>query len=140
MKCFRIAMCLAVLASLSASALSKLIVRVDGKVVEFQGTQPRMLTGRVMVPLRGVFEAIGAYVEYTPDMRRIVARKQNEEVELLIGDKVAKKNGTEIVIDAAPIEVRGRVLVPLRFLAESMGAKVKFDADNNVVDISTAGQ
>jgi hypothetical protein len=114
-----------------------LVVKVDGKVVEFQGTRPKTVSGRVMVPLRGVFEAIGAYVEYNPVLHRIVARKQNEDIELRIGDKIAKKNGSEITIDAPPIAVRGRAMVPLRFLAESLGANVEYDKANNIVNITT---
>src|SRR3954467_13580241 len=126
------AFALSCLATVSPYAETGLVVNVDGKPVKFEGTQPRTISGRVMVPLRGVFEAIGAYVEYNSVMHRIIARKQNEDLELHIGDKIAKKNGAEIKIDVAPITVGGRAMVPLRFLAESLGASVDYDKANNV--------
>lgn len=90
-----------------------------------------------MVPLRGVFEAIGAYVDWNPETRRVICRKENEEVELRVGERIAKKNGTEIEIDVAPRIVNGSTLVPLRFIAESLGAKVSYDRGNNIVEIAT---
>ena len=116
----------------------KLVVIVDGKPVKFEGTQPRSIKGRVMVPLRGVFESIGAYVEYNPVLKRITARRNNEDIELRVGDRVARKSGAEILMDVAPITYQGRAMVPLRFLAESMGASVSFDKANNTVNIATA--
>lgn len=114
-------------------------VLVDGKEVEFKAAQPQTVSGRTMVPLRGVFEAIGAYVEYDSANHIIKARKNNEEVELRLGDRVAKKNGAEILLDAMPKVISGTTMVPLRFVSESLGAKVDFDKANSRINISTAG-
>lgn len=120
-----------------AWANTPLIVKVDGKVVKFPNEQPHAVAGRTLVPLRGVFEAIGAYVEWDPQQRKVTCRKQNEEVELRIGVKLAKKDGAEIIIDVPPRIMHGTTMVPLRFIAESLGAKVDFDAGNNIVEITT---
>lgn len=90
-----------------------------------------------MVPLRGVFEAIGAYVEYDQENRMITAKKNNESVELKLSEKVARKNGAEIMLDSPPEVVGGTTMVPLRFIAEALGAKVQFDKANNQVLITT---
>jgi hypothetical protein len=128
----------AVFAALSLSATdSPLIVKVDGKTVKFRHEQPHAVSGRTLVPLRGVFEAIGAYVEWDPLERKVTCRKSNEEVELRIGEQVARKNGAEIQIDVPPRIMHGTTMVPLRFIAESLGAKVYFDSGNNVVEITT---
>ncbi len=128
----------AAIAAFGSPPRVKLVVIVDGKPVKFEGTQPRTIKGRVMVPLRGVFESIGAYVEYNPVLKRITARRNNEDIEMRVGDKIARKSGAEILMDVPPITVRGRAMVPLRFLAESMGASVGFDKANNTVNIATA--
>ena len=112
-------------------------VIVDGKPVKFATGQPRTMKGRVMVPLRGVFEAIGAYVEYDEENRVITAKKNSETVELKLGERIARKNGAEIMLDSAPDVVNGTTLVPLRFIAEAMGAKVEFDKANSQVLITT---
>lgn len=113
------------------------IVKVNGKPVSFAGTQPHTVTGRVMVPVRGVFEAIGAYVEYNPVMHRVKARRANEDIELGLGDKVATRNGAEIELEVAPLTIDGRMMVPLRFIAESLGSHVEFIKDTRTVEITT---
>ncbi|CAN5537716.1 hypothetical protein BH11ARM2_BH11ARM2_32530 [soil metagenome] len=131
-----------ILASLSAVAAmgfvqQKIVVLVDNKPVEFRNEQPQTVQGRVMVPLRGVFEAIGAMVQYDPANHTIEASRNNESVGLRLGSKVAKKNGAEILLDVPPRVISGTTMVPLRFIAESMGAKVTFDKANNRVMIMT---
>lgn len=113
------------------------IIKVNGKPVNFKGTSPQTVTGRIMVPVRGVFEAIGAYVEYSPVHHRVKARRANETIELRMGDKVANRNGAEIELDVAPMSIKGRMMVPLRFIAESLGADVNFTKATNTVDIFT---
>lgn len=113
------------------------VVIVDGKPVEFKGTGPQVVTGRTMVPLRGIFEAIGAYVEYDEPNRIIKAQRNNEVVELRLGEKIAKKNGAEIMLDATPQVLGGSTMVPLRFVSEALGAKVVFDKANNRIAITT---
>ncbi|MBC8065475.1 MAG: copper amine oxidase N-terminal domain-containing protein [Chlorobia bacterium] len=113
------------------------VIKVNGKPVNFSGTTPQTVTGRMMVPVRGVFEAIGAYVEYSPVHHRVKARRANETIELRMGDKVANRNGAEIELDVAPMSIRGRMMVPLRFIAESLGADVNFTKATNTVDIFT---
>lgn len=90
-----------------------------------------------MVPLRGVFEAIGALVEYDEANRFIKIRRGNEDVELKLGERIARKNGAEILMDVKPVVLKGTTLVPLRFAAESLGAKVAFDRAANRIDITT---
>jgi hypothetical protein len=112
-------------------------VKVDGKTIMFPYEKPHAVAGRTLVPLRGIFEAIGAYVEWNPEQRKVSCRKGNEEVELRIGERIARKNGAEITIDVPPRVMHGTTMVPLRFIAESLGAKVDFDSGNNIVEITT---
>lgn len=113
------------------------VVKVNGKAIDFKGTKPQTVTGRMMVPVRGVFEAIGAYVEYNSVHHRVKARRSNESIELSLGNKVANRNGAEIELDVAPLNINGRMMVPLRFISESLGADVNFTKETNTVDILT---
>jgi len=90
-----------------------------------------------MVPLRGVFEKIGCYVEYDAANHIITAHYQNESVEIRMGNRIANKNGAEITMEVAATIINGHALVPLRFLAESIGAKVEWDEANYTVSIKT---
>lgn len=137
---------LAILATvLSASVLSPAIagqqkaiqVFVDGDVVNFANEKPQFVGGRTLVPMRPIFEALGAEVDYDLVHKRIFARKDNLEIELTIGELIAKKNGAEITMDVAPLLRKGSTLVPLRFVAESLEADVNFDKAKNIITIST---
>jgi hypothetical protein len=127
------------LMSMGAPGSPAPVVKVNGKPVNFHGTPPQTISGRMMVPVRGVFEAIGAYVEYNSVHHRVNARRANETIELRAGDRIAKRNGAEMELDVAPLSIRGRMMVPLRFIAESLGADVNFTKATNTVDIITDG-
>jgi hypothetical protein len=112
-------------------------VTLDGEPVAFEGAQPQTMMGRIMVPLRGVFEKMGCYVEYDAANHIITAHYQNQSVVIRMGDKVANKNGAEILMEVPATIINGNALVPLRFLAESMGAKVEWDEASKTVSIKT---
>jgi len=112
---------------------------VDGKQVIFDDTQPSSIKGRIMVPLRGIFEKIGAFVEYDAANHIVTARRGNEEVDLRLGDKIAHRNGVEIVLEVPASIVGGSTMVPLRFVTDSLGVKLLFDEPTNTVTINTNG-
>jgi hypothetical protein len=116
-------------------------VFVDGDPVAFD--QPPVITaGRVFVPLRGVFERLGAFVEWNQRTSTVMARQDSTQVILRIGQTQAMVNGQPTTLDAPPMVVGGRTLVPLRFLGETLGARVSWDPSNSTVSIfsPTAGQ
>jgi Copper amine oxidase N-terminal domain len=118
----------------------KISVEVDGKALTFADNAPMIYRGRVMVPMRGIFEAIGAYVEYDPASHIITAKRGNEDVELKLGSQIARKNGAEILLEVRPQVIRATTMIPLRFVAESLGAGVTFDEANKVVRIVTTSK
>lgn len=112
-------------------------VFVDTKEVTFGNGGVRTFGGRTFVPFRPLFEAIGAEVEYDLVHKRVTATKDNNEVQLTIGELIARKNGAEITMEAAPILLKGTTYVPLRFVAESLEAKVDFDGAAGTIHITT---
>ncbi len=123
----------------AASAFAnRLVVVVDGKPVKFpENAQPMVYKGRVMVPMRGIFEALGATLTYDPTTRKVEAQRNNEGVELTFGSKIAKKNGAEILLDTPPSIIHNVTYVPMRFIAESLGAKLAYDKANMRLEIVT---
>ncbi len=125
------------LSAMSAFA-NRLVVIVDGKPVKFaENAQPMVYRGRVMVPMRGIFEALGATLTYDPTTRTVIAQRNNESVELTFGSKIAKKNGAEILLDTPPSIIKDVTYVPMRFIAESLGAKLSYDKANMRLTIVT---
>jgi hypothetical protein len=113
-------------------------VEVDGRIVQFKGLPPKAIAGRLLVPMRGIFEEMGAYVEFDTTRKRVTARMGNEELQLTLGDRIARRNGAEILMDLPPQVVEGTVMVPLRFIAESLKARVEYLKAENLVKITTA--
>ena len=123
----------------SVASANRLVVIVDGKPVKFpENAQPRVQGGRVMVPMRGIFEALGATLTYDPTTRTVQAQRGNEGVELTFGSKIAKKNGAEILLDTPPMIISNVTYVPMRFIAESLGAKLAYDKANMKLEIATS--
>ncbi|MBV9333147.1 MAG: hypothetical protein JO146_04000 [Candidatus Eremiobacteraeota bacterium] len=93
-------------------------------------------TGRVFVPLRGIFERLGATVVYSAGT--INATKGSTTVQLRIGSTQATLNGQVQTLDVAPFIVGATTYVPLRFIAQSLGANVGYDNSTRVVSIEMA--
>lgn len=114
-------------------------VRINGDVVRFEGQPPIEERGRVLVPLRGVLEKLGAFVEYDSVRRSVTAIRGRTTILLGIGAIEATVNDRPVALDSPARTVGGSVLVPLRFVAESLGAQVRYDADLRTVLIRTSG-
>ena len=112
-------------------------VIVDDKEVNFGSNGVRTFGGRTFVPFRALFEALGSEVEYDLVHKKITATKGNIEIELTIGELIARKNGAEITMEAAPQLVKATSYVPLRFVAESLEADVNYDGAAGVITIKT---
>jgi hypothetical protein len=113
-------------------------VIVDGSSVAFD--QPPIVTGgRVLIPLRGVFEQLGAFVQWNPANNTILATRAGTEVQLTIGSRIAFVNGSQVTLDVPAMVVAGRTLVPLRFVSEAMGAHVQWEAVSRTVYVTSSG-
>jgi len=119
--------------TLPASALS---VTVNGSAVTFN-PPPIERAGRVFVPLRGVFERLGASVVYQGGV--INATGNNRTISLKIGSTAATIDGASKMIDVAPFIIGASTYVPLRFVSEALGAGVNYDSGNQVVALQTTG-
>lgn len=111
-------------------------VLVDGSYLQFD-SQPIIENGTTLVPLRQIFEAIGADVSWDKSTQTVTATRDNEIVKLTVGDTTAYKNGESINISIAPKIINNRTYVPLRFVAESFGANVDWDKYTKVVTINS---
>ena len=100
-------------------------------------TLPQMVQGRVLVPLRAIFEAFNATVAYDVSSRAIRAVNGPQVIELVVGAGTAKVNGIAGNLDVPAQILGGRTLVPLRFVAEALGARVNWDAAAQKVEIYT---
>ncbi len=116
-------------------------VTVDKKPVAFTDAPPRMIGGRVMVPLRGVVENLGGTIQYDAKSKVITGGHEDngKQFRLRVGSSEALVNGTKMSLDAPPRILSGVTYVPLRFVSEAMGAHVSWDNVKHSVMIEAAG-
>lgn len=113
-------------------------VTVDGDIVAFGEQKPVQKFGNVLVPLRGVFEKLGATVAYDGGTKSILAVRGATMVQLKLGESQAQVNGVTRTLAVPAQAVNGTTLVPLRFVSEALGAAVKWQAASRTVIISTS--
>jgi len=93
--------------------------------------------GRVLIPLRGVFEQLGATVVYSNG--QINATRGRRTVSLNIGSTQATVDGQPQTIDVAPFIIGASTYVPLRFVSQALGAQVNWDGNNQLVSVTSYG-
>lgn len=119
------------------ASAADLSVRLDGRVLP---ERPAMVDGRVMVPLRAIFEGLGAKVRFDAPTRTIEANGRGHVVVLRLDDPQASVDGKPVRLEAPARSMGGRTMVPLRFVAEAFGAEVRWDGAARQVAISATPQ
>ena len=98
---------------------------------------PIIENSKTLVPLRFILETFGAKLNWDSALKVITITTDNHTVQLQIGSKIALIDGNVIKkLDIPPIIKESRTLVPLRFLAETFGAKVNWDGDTKTITIT----
>jgi len=112
-------------------------VQLDGSPLSFGNVPPTNLNGHVLVPLRGVFEALGAQVDYQASTRTVLAAKGNTNLRLQIGSTTAYVNENPVVLEVPAQVILGSTLVPLRFVSEALGAQVSWNPATKTISITS---
>lgn len=99
-------------------------VYFQGDLIAFLDQQPVVAGGQTLVPVRGVFEAMGAQVKWESDARMVTVTWRGNQAAVFIGNRLAWVNGQKQTLDVAPRVIGDRTMVSLRFLVESAGMKV----------------
>jgi hypothetical protein len=122
-----------------AEAEQELSVIVNKKRVDFSGdVKPFInLDNRTMVPVRFVSNELGASVDWDPDLKKVTISQAGKMIVLIIGDSFARVNGQRVEFDTAAVIMDGRTMVPLRFVSQSFGADVGWEALTRTVFITT---
>jgi|GEM_PF-2086949 len=118
----------------AAAGEPEYLVTINDQEISFP-QQPIMSNGSILVPLRAVFQSLGADVSYDSSTQTITGTKGDTTVTLRIGSTTAQKNESVMTLAQPPLLVNGSVFVPIRFISESLGADVRWDASANTVRI-----
>ncbi len=111
------------------------IATVNGETITTD-VAPVIVNGRTMLPIRFIAEALGAEVEWVETERKVIITKGDTNIVIFIGSEYAYINGEAVKLDAAAFIEGNRTYLPLRFVAEALGADVVWDADARTVTIT----
>lgn len=117
----------------SSSVIS---IYIDGQKLTLD-TKPVIDNNRTLVPLRGVFEKLGATVDWNKETSQAIVKNKSIEVLLEPNNQAVLVNGQVHFLDTSSRIQDERTLVPLRFIAETFGHKVTWNSASNRIDIST---
>ncbi|KAA1187819.1 copper amine oxidase N-terminal domain-containing protein [Paenibacillus sp. B2(2019)] len=121
----------------SVKAATPISIIIDG--VRLSTDQaPVMVNGRTMVPLRAIFEAFNATIKWNQKAQTVTATKDDTTIMLKIGAKTATINNKAVTLDVPGLNLKGRTMVPTRFVSEALGHKVGWNPKTQVVTITTS--
>ncbi len=127
-------------------AAEPISVQLNGEYINFTDNEgnvvnPEIINNRTMVPMRKIFEVVGADIEWDNEERKVTAITEEKVIELQIDNNEAilkdrETNEEKIIeLDAAPVLLNSRTMVPVRFIAESLDKQVGWDNENRCVII-----
>lgn len=127
-----------ILALIGVAGFGESAINVSVNGTSLQMSQPPVIVeGRTLVPLRAIFEALGVTPTWDGNTRTVTAKSGNVEMSLPIGSNTATVNGKSASLDVPGTIVNGSTMVPARFIAETFGAEVSWDAATRTVKINS---
>ena len=119
--------------------LNLVTVRVNGEDITFEDPEalPQIMNDRTMLAARAFYEKIGAKVDWNGKDKSVTVTKDNDKIVLTIGSNKALVNGKEVALDSPATIIKDKTYIPVRFVSEAFGYKVKYDANEGmpIVDI-----
>ena len=116
---------------------AEVAIFLNGQPLEL-AVKPVLRGGRAYVPLRGLFERLGATVAYDAAAGKVTIVRGATQVEIQLADGSALRNGKPLVVDKPPFVADGHTYVPVRFVAEALGDHVDWLADRQAVIVWSA--
>ncbi len=115
---------------------TEIAVSLNGAFMQFTDVQPTLMNDRTMVPFRTIFEALGCEVSWDEQAQTAIGERNEDIIKLPLDNQLAKVNGYAVYLDQPAVIQNDRTLVPLRFVAETLGAKVEWDQATQTVYIT----
>ncbi|NLC57826.1 MAG: hypothetical protein GX774_13400 [Armatimonadetes bacterium] len=109
---------------------------VDGRVVQTD-VLPRIVRGTTLIPLRFVVEALGARMTWDPRAREAVIVYEGQRTVIQAGEDTLVAGDRSIQLRTPVQVIQGRTMVPLRAVAESLGATLRWDPATRTVYVTT---
>lgn len=121
--------------SVESAPPQEISVIVNGNKIMFD-QPPVLLNDRTLVPLRAIFEALGATVDWNDETQTVTAFKEDTVISLTIESNILTENNNKVMMDVPAILMNGRTLVPARAVAEAFKCNVDWDETTQTVIIT----
>ncbi|MBS7298270.1 MAG: DUF4163 domain-containing protein [Eubacteriales bacterium] len=136
MKLFKVFAVVFCLMLIMPAVYAEVSVVIDDNRIAFDDQPPVVVNERVFVPLRKIFEELGAYVTWDADNNTIYAGRRFTNVVFTLNETKYSIDYNEKELDVAPFAQNNRTLVPLRAVSEALGADVMWSGEDSTVYIS----
>jgi len=143
-KFLSIVLCLAMMISMIGISFQQVAiasptanVTIDGRPVSFADQPPVIIDGRTLVPVRGVFEALGFDVDWDASNQRATLTREGDTVIITVGSASFTTNGVSHTLDVPAQIIGSRTMLPFRAVVESVGYSVGWNGATSTVVIST---
>lgn len=125
-----------ILSAISVGAQGDITVTVNGSNVEFD--QPPVIENeRTLVPLRAIFEALDAEVDWDGETRTVTAQKNSVKISLTVDNDEMKVGEQSITLDTPAKIINDRTMIPVRAVSEALECKVEWDGEARQVIITS---
>lgn len=125
-----------ILAAMPATgAYDPIQVYINGQLQQFD-VPPTVVSGRTLVPLRAIFEALGAEVTWDAGTQTAMATWPGGDLHLPVGSTEVTVRGETRTLDVPGQIIGNRTLVPLRFVGETLGAQVGWYGQSRLITIN----
>lgn len=112
-------------------------ITLDTTPIEFD-VQPWVQDGVPLTPIRHLLEGAGGEVKWENLTKSMSAFTDGREIYVRIGDKIAKINSLPVEMEIAPFIERGRTIVPLSFVRDTLDVEIQYDPKSGHVLITSA--
>jgi spore coat protein H len=109
----------------------------NGSKLQFPDQQPVIQKQTVLVPVKTIFDKLGATVKWDQAAKTVTATWGENKIVLTIGSTTAYVNGKAVTTSVPAAVLGNRTLVPVRFVSEALGLKVAWSQANSTVSITT---
>lgn len=123
---------------LGVAADNDITVKIGEQPIVFD-VPPQIINNRTMVPMRKIFETLGATVEWDQNTKTVTSTKGGTTVSLTIDNPKMSVNGNIVTLDTPACIIDNRTLVPVRAIAEAFQTEVNWDEGTKTVSISCNG-
>ena len=120
---------------LTVCAEQNIMLVLNGEKVNCD-VPPRIVNDRTLIPVRALFEDMGAKVSWDESKKSVTINYDNTEIILKADSKVAYVNGNTKILDVAATIINSRTMIPVRFIAESFGCEVNWDEKTKTVSVT----